>query len=872
MHYPYIDEQLQVQGRSMAEFRRWVRVVNEVSALSSASQVEIEFDPTYQRLVLHTLDVVRGGQRSSKLDRQRMQLLQREKGLEQQLYDGRATLSIVLDDVRVGDHVEMAYTISGSNPVFDGKFVHTSWLSSHRGPVALYRVRLLAPKEREVHHQGGTVGLRTESQLQGDWRETVFTREAVPTLRGEPGAPASEFLAEQLQFSEFANWAEVARWGEQLFARRGASALTTLKSDEIGAAHATPQARLLEALRFVQQEVRYFGTEIGASSHQPAAPDQVLSQRYGDCKDKVALLVALLEPLGIKATPVLVSTRLRSHAKRLLPSPLAFDHVIARVDLDGRSLWLDPTRAQQQGDLPARQVLGLGQGLSLEPTSAALHALPEPFTAERMRVSDLIRIDNFAHPARLVSRITYRGELAEAFRDAIATQGLATLVPQFAAPYIKAYPKLRSTAAARVDNDANDNALTVTQEFELPDLWRFPEERQLVAEVIQWGPIEWVLPPKAEARRQAMAYVYPGIYRHQVRLEFAEDVFADTQTRNIEDGDDFLRLRQAFVTERRSAELMATVSLLVDEVPAARWQAYNATLNKVLSKLSSSVSLLAFAPGRREALDRQFKALDEQLRAGKSKLTTGTQVRSQARLYVLNEQLASNRLHGALRAQALVVRGIQLDQLGRNDDAKREFEAALALTPDSVDALNASATNALTRRQFGQARELASQALSLRAADNQALGTRALAAYLAGEMTTARADWQSVLAEPAMLRRGFPLVFLTLATRRAGDDVKPLEERYPRDQWPNDWPRPLIEVAMAPREGLAAAADAAVKAARASRSVAEQLCEAYFYIGERYAADGDRDRATHYWRQAVATGVVEYVEHASAATRLAQQP
>lgn len=869
MHYQYIDEQIRVEGSSSAEYRRQVRVVNDSTGLDQASQIEIEFDPTYQSLVIHALELVRGAQRIDKRDRQRMQLLQREKGLEQRLYDGRATLSVVLDDVRAGDQIELAYTVSGSNPVFEGRFVHSTWLSAQRGPIAQFRVRLLAPVGRTIQHRG-PAGLRVDSSEKGGWRETFFNRDAVPVFRFEPGTPPSELVAEQLLFSEFADWAGVAQWGDRLFAPRGANVQAAAKSAEIAAAHATPQARLLEALRFVQQEVRYFGTEIGANSHQPAAPDLVLSRRYGDCKDKVALLAALLAPMGIQAQPVLVSTRLRAQVQHALPSPLAFDHVIAKVQLDGRTYWLDGTRSRQLGELAARQSLGLGLGLVLGGGNAALDRLPDAQSEERMRVSDLFRVDSFGAPARLSSRISYRGELAEIMREVIATQGLEAVAPTMEGPYLKAYPKIRRTAAARLDNDPTDNMLSIVQDFEVPDMWRFPEERLLVADLIQWGPVDWVMPPKIEARRYALGFGQTGRFRHQVRMEFGEDVFPQPSSREAKDGDDLLELRGRFATERRAAELDATLTLLVDEVTPARWQAYLATLNKLLPKLSSSVSLAAVSPARLEVLSQKLKELDEQLRSGRIKPKTVNQARARARLLVLDEQLASNRLHGALRAQALVARGIQQDHLGRHEDARRDFDEALKLAPESAEALNASATNAQTRREFAAAREAATRALAQRPGDVQALHTRATSAYLTGDLAAARADWQSVLEQPAAVRRGFPLLLLGMTLRRSGEDPAALLARYPRDQWPTDWPRALLEFAQAPREGLSAAVDTLLKAARAERSAPEALCEAYYYIAERYAIEGDRERARDYWKLSVDTGVVEYVEHAASATRLAQ--
>jgi transglutaminase-like putative cysteine protease len=68
---------------------------------------------------------------------------------------------------------------------------------------------------------------------------------------------------------------------------------------------------ILEAIRFVQDEVRYLGVETGINTHKPYPPSQILAQRFGDCKDKSLLLTTLLQARNIEAYPVLVNTSLK---------------------------------------------------------------------------------------------------------------------------------------------------------------------------------------------------------------------------------------------------------------------------------------------------------------------------------------------------------------------------------------------------------------------------------------------------------------------------------------------------------------------------------------------------------------------------------
>ncbi|MAG32013.1 MAG: hypothetical protein CL908_14110 [Deltaproteobacteria bacterium] len=80
--------------------------------------------------------------------------------------------------------------------------------------------------------------------------------------------------------------------------------------------------------RFVADDVRYLGLEHGNSAVVPHAPASTLEKRYGDCKDKVTLLVALAREAGLKAYPVLVATDRFESNPLILPSSIYFNHMI----------------------------------------------------------------------------------------------------------------------------------------------------------------------------------------------------------------------------------------------------------------------------------------------------------------------------------------------------------------------------------------------------------------------------------------------------------------------------------------------------------------------------------------------------------------
>ncbi len=161
----------------------------------------------------------------------------------------------------------------------------------------------------------------------------------------------------------------------------------------------------------MQQDVRYIYVGLNGGNLTPAGADETWQRRYGDCKAKTALLLALLRELRIEAEAVLVNNSGTDDGlDERLPSPRMFDHVLVRARIDGHSYWLDgtlpavvPPRAEPviayQWILPVSP-----QGSSLEQLGWAPASRPNEIT--------LFEIDaraGFDKPARIINTTIKRG-------------------------------------------------------------------------------------------------------------------------------------------------------------------------------------------------------------------------------------------------------------------------------------------------------------------------------------------------------------------------------------------------------------------------------------------------------------------------------
>ncbi|HZY74419.1 MAG TPA: DUF3857 and transglutaminase domain-containing protein, partial [Edaphobacter sp.] len=129
-----------------------------------------------------------------------------------------------------------------------------------------------------------------------------------------------------------ARWTAVGDWYTRL-ASSSATATPDIaaKAKELVAGQTDFTAKIQSIANYMQRNIRYVGIEIGIGGYRPHAADDIFRNRYGDCKDKVALLSAMLESVGIHSTWVLVDTR-RGFVDPNIPS-VDGDHAIAAIEI-----------------------------------------------------------------------------------------------------------------------------------------------------------------------------------------------------------------------------------------------------------------------------------------------------------------------------------------------------------------------------------------------------------------------------------------------------------------------------------------------------------------------------------------------------------
>jgi len=422
-----MDSQVHLIDGGVASYRANVFRIATSQGLDSGA-LQINWDPSLEVLTIHRYRIVRDGKAIDLLgDGSKLQVVRREKNLENATLDGELTASQQPEDLRVGDVIDLAYTITRRDPATGGR-AEGLYGPQDGVPYGRYRLRVTWPMGRTVLWRAAPGVIQPKLTVANGQNELTADVGNIVTQRSPSNAPSRYDLVNLVDLTEFADWPTVSRRFAALFdqaAKIAPDSALQAQIAAIAAASPDPVRRAELALALVENQVRYLFIGIDDGGFVPAPADQTWQRRFGDCKGKTALLIALLHGLNIAARPVLVNTQDGDATAHRLPTMAGFDHVIVEATIGGKTWWLDGTR---QGDTHLTRLempnytVGLpatAGGSDLIPLIPPAPAAPQNLTSLTLDASAGIEV-----PASAEAEMRFHGEDAAKMRMKYA--GLST--------------------------------------------------------------------------------------------------------------------------------------------------------------------------------------------------------------------------------------------------------------------------------------------------------------------------------------------------------------------------------------------------------------------------------------------------------------
>ncbi len=844
------------------QFARSRLVATESAALAEVSKAELHFNPAFQTLTLHEAAVWRDGVRHDRLSSARIELLRREERLEQSTLTGTRTLLVLLHDVRIGDAVDVAYTVHGANPIFKGRYADNYQL--HFGsPADVVHVRIDHPASRPLRAKGIRADVTPQVLDQGERRVLRVSMRDVPMVRPEENVPPWYKVWPSVHVSEYADWSDVARWADDLFSGSADPGPELSARIEAWRAQSLPRDQLAAAvLEAVQDEVRYFSLSLGESSHRPKAPALTFAERLGDCKDKVALLNAVLLRLGFDAKPALVSLQRNRGIADYLPGHDQFDHVITRLELDGKVYWLDPTLQKQGLALDTRGHSSYGVALVVAPSGGALAKVEPPAGAvEGLEFEQTWDVSDLARAAQFTSVIRARGLAAEGWRNAVAAGGTERLAENIAGAWARLLPGLKPLGAPQVRDDRDSNQFEFELRYELPGFGSY-ERGSLTFEAPALEILDAMAGPREARRDMPWMYDPPRHVRQRIRV-IAPRRFVTRPPAPQEVGDKHFSMTSRMEVSANTFTLQLGFTRKLDEVQPGDLASYRERVQAARRMAGTTMRLPLLDADR---LQNVFADIERRVQRQHGSVADSLReivVRQELELALATEVLKAAGDKSPLAGPVLAKRAVANNMLNRFEATLADVDKALPLIPQAGELHYA---RGLALLSLGRADEAVAAMRFAQDPATRSFVTKGLgnAQYYQGQYADAEASFREAVQESSGEDRDFALIWLYLSAERNGGKgraaIAPFIEQTDVARWPG-----AVVHHLAGRVSQ----DDMLRAARKDKQMERlNLSEAWFYVGQRLLLAGDADGARRMFQRTVDIGALPYREHAFAQLEL----
>lgn len=466
--YYSVLEDYQVNLTDFEVFNRSVTSVLSYTGISDASQLSITYDTSYQVLNIHHLYIWRNGKKTDRTHELSFEIMHNEFNLDQGIYSGKITAYDILEDIRKGDLIEFAYTLVGDNPIFEKeKYLLFPLESLSHIDVLSYRV--IYPRERNYSYRfSDPDSVQYTDTIINNMHEIGITLANNTPVQLENNIPSWVIPYDYFSISSTNSWEDVNLWAQDVFRLKSEPNLEMV-FDEIFKGEESTDEKIDKIINFVQDDIRYMGIESGIGSIKPFPPEQVVSQRFGDCKDKSLLLVWLLKQIGVeKASPVLANTSMLNKLDQLLPSNQVFNHCIVKFEYKDSVYWLDPTITLQGGNYKTLCTPNYGKVLVVGETLDSLQTMTTKVKGSA-NIEERIVIPSLSEPATLKIISKRDGFSADSRRSILEYYPLENLSKYVEDELKLVFPVVEQVGDIEVHDNIDSNQFSVIYNYTIDD-------------------------------------------------------------------------------------------------------------------------------------------------------------------------------------------------------------------------------------------------------------------------------------------------------------------------------------------------------------------------------------------------------------------
>ncbi|MBT4969243.1 MAG: DUF3857 domain-containing protein, partial [Bacteroidetes bacterium] len=482
------------------------------------SEYSINYSPIYQEVIFHHLKIYRNDKVIDIRDKVEIKEVDDGNSSSTNIYLGDKAIVLIFKDLRTEDILDISYSINGRNPIY-GDIVFKSFLFQFSDPVEKIYKACVVPSDLPLFTKEFNKAPAPIISIYGNAKRYEWEISKIEGIHWPDYVPVWYLPYKYVELSQFSNWNELAQWGLKLYPKlTDPNLLIKVKVAEVQEANSDKQTQALLLIKFVQEEIRYVGLEEGIHAITPHSPNEVISNRYGDCKDKTYLLQALMAQIGIDSKIAWVSTNNKHALENYLPSPSLFDHVILYFNLIGKDYYIDATQNNQADNLDRISFPDVKKALVLDNETYQLDIIPTNEEG-KLNVKESIIVESATEPVFFDIKSVYSGRQADVMRDNYSYQGISAFKSNLINFYSSYYPDIVWEQDLTITDDKKLNQITLHEKYKISGFWQEyddgVEKQNYSTELYAMTIRSYLISPDDKVREMPVSLNYPvEVHQH----------------------------------------------------------------------------------------------------------------------------------------------------------------------------------------------------------------------------------------------------------------------------------------------------------------------------------------------------------------------
>ena len=380
-----------------------------------ARVIQIPYSQRYSFLTVERVEIMNTEGHVRPVDFQKtMSDMTDNSSTEANIYDPlNRVVTIQVPELAIGETVRSVYRLDTKKTRVPNQFFDETTMEMEV-PILSKTYRILAPKEKPLVHLAvrnpignvtSNITTRADGRIAYEWQAKNSPQIIPEPLMDRSYCGEGQFVI----VSTVRDWGEISRWYDNLCAPHLAKTIPEMERfvSELD----WDIERIFNA---VASGIRYMGLTLEDDSPGYAPHDVSLTFKrgHGVCRDKAALLVALLRLADFEAYPVLISVGSKMDPEIPLPY---FNHAIVAVQKGEEIVLMDPTNETGSGFLPS--YLHNAPYLIASPKGETLKFVPDQSPSGNGVVIETMGVVSNEGTLTGKAKVEFRGLANEVYRN-----------------------------------------------------------------------------------------------------------------------------------------------------------------------------------------------------------------------------------------------------------------------------------------------------------------------------------------------------------------------------------------------------------------------------------------------------------------------